>query len=351
MPVIDAYIQYAIDNNASDLHITVGKPPVLRVDGELVEMENTAPLTPGTVADMLLEIVPDQRKDDLAKNGDVDFAYVALSNRLRANVYRQRGSYAAALRVLSKTIPTLDELGHPAVLKNLALLQRGLVLITGPTGSGKSTTLAAMIDYANNTKTSHIITIEDPIEYLHRHKKCIINQRELNEDTLGFDLALRAALREDPDIVLVGEMRDLETVRAAITAAETGHLVLSTLHTTGAASTVDRIIDVFPPSQQPQVRIQLSETLQGVVSQQLLPRKERKGRIAALEIMIKTDAISNLVREGKSHQIENFIQTGRQYGMQMMDAHLAELVRTGTVDLKEARKKCVNLSAFERYLQ
>ena len=350
MNQIDDIIKIAIERNASDLHITVGLPPVLRIDGQLVPIEGYKKLAPEDVRMLVLPIVPEQKKEDLDKTGDADFAYVSNQNRLRTNVFRQRGSYAAALRLLARDMPTLEGLGHPEVVGQLALLPRGLVLVTGPTGSGKTTTLAAMINHINTNRSCNIITIEDPIEYLHRHRTCIVNQREVSEDTTGFSNALRAALREDPDIILVGEMRDLDTIQAAITAAETGHLVLSTLHTSGAASTIDRIIDVFPPNQQLQIRVQLADILQGVVTQQLLPKLDMPGRIAALEIMVRTDAISNLIREGKTHQIDNFIQTGKQYGMQTMDSYLAQMTRSKQVAMKEALMRCVDEKEFNRFL-
>lgn len=350
MILIDDLIKIAIDRHASDLHITVGLPPILRVDGQLVPIEGYNKLNPDDVRLIVLPIIPKNKTGDLNSKGDADFAYVSNKSRLRVNVFKQRGSFAAALRILAREIPTLNGLGHPDVISQLALLPRGMVLVTGPTGSGKSTTLAAIIDHINNSRACHIITIEDPIEYLHQHKKCIVNQRELSEDTDGFAGALRAALREDPDIILVGEMRDLDTIQAAVTAAETGHLVLSTLHTSGAASTIDRIIDVFPPNQQMQVRIQLSDILQGVVTQQLLPRLDGSGRIAALEIMVRTDAISNLIREGKTHQINNFIQTGKQYGMQTMDSYLAQMTKSRQISLQEAQARCVDIKEFNRFL-
>jgi twitching motility protein PilT len=350
MYTIDDLIKIAVERKASDLHITVGKAPCLREDGELRDIEGFSPLTPNDVNELIIPILPEQKKSILDEKGDTDFAYVAHNNRMRVNVYKQRGNYAMALRILARIIPTFDDLGLPPVLKNFCMLPRGLILVTGATGSGKSTTLAAMVDYINENRSQHIITIEDPIEYLHQHKKSMVNQREVSEDTIGFAPSLHAALREDPDIILVGEMRDLDTIRAAITAAETGHLVFSTLHTMGASNTIDRIIDVFPPAQQQQIRTQLSESLQGVISQQLLPLKGSAGRIAALEIMVCTDAISNLIREAKAHQIDNFIQTGKEHGMQAMDADLAKLVKTGKVEASVAQRKAVNIKEFKKYL-
>ena len=350
MYTIDDLIIIACERNASDLHITVGRPPILRIDGELKEIESCDVLTPQDVNNLIQPVLPESRIHVLEEKGDLDFAYVSNNSRMRVNVFKQRGNYALALRILARGVPTLDELHHPPVIKQLASLPRGLVLVTGATGSGKSTTLAAMIDYVNTNQTKHVITIEDPIEYLHHHKKSIVNQREINEDTIGFASALRAALREDPDIILVGEMRDLDTIKAALTAAETGHLVLSTLHTMGAANTIARIIDVFPAEQQQQVRTQLAESLKGVISQQLLPINNRDGRVASLEVMVCTDAISNLIRENKAHQIDNFIQTGKEYGMTTMDADLARLVRIGSVEQDQARLRAVNIKDFERYL-
>ncbi len=350
MNTINDFITYAVENNASDLHITTGRPPIVRKNGALQEISGIEVMTPDLIKRLIEPILPKNRAAILEEKGDIDFAYATSNCRLRVNIFKQRGSYAVALRLLARDIPTLDGLGHPLIIKNLAMLPRGLVLVTGTTGSGKSTTLAALIDYINDNKQDHIITIEDPIEYLHRHKKSVINQREVNEDTTSFADALRAALREDPDIILVGEMRDLDTIRAAITAAETGHLVFSTLHTMGAANTIDRIVDVFPHEQQQQVRIQLAEALQGVISQQLLPLSTGKGRVAALEIMVRTDAIGNLIREGKSHQIDSFIQTGKELGMQSMDSDLARLVKTNKVNIEIAQRRAIDLKDFKRYL-
>ncbi|MEG0251532.1 MAG: type IV pilus twitching motility protein PilT [Christensenellaceae bacterium] len=350
MDSIFELIRYAKEHKASDLHITVGKPPVVRIDGELVDVPACEVITPDESKRLISLILGEKQEQELLSQRDTDFAYSVDGLRLRINVYMQKGYRACAIRLLADKIPTLDELAHPPILKTLSMLNRGLVLLTGPTGSGKSTTLAAMIDYINVNKTAHIITVEDPIEYVHAHKSCVINQRELGEDTHSFEGALRACLREDPDIILVGEMRDLETVKAAITAAETGHLVLSTLHTMGAANTIDRIIDIFPPSQQHQIRIQLADTLQGVITQQLLPCASGEGRIAALEIMTKTDAISNLIREGKTHQIPNSMQTGRAMGMQSMDVALGALVKEGKISVEQAKKRCVNEMELKRYI-
>ena len=298
---IDKLLAYAVESKASDTHITVGFPPTLRIDGRLEPMD-LPKLTADDTEKMAMHLLRFRgKKDVLFRDGEVDFSYgIPSVGRFRVNVFRQRGTYAAAIRTVTVGIPTLDELKLPGVLKSLAQHVRGLILITGPTGSGKSTTLAAMIDLINNQRACHILTLEDPIEYLHRHKKSIVNQREIGPDTKSFANALRAALREDPDVILVGEMRDLETISIAITAAETGHLVLSTLHTVGAAETIDRVIDVFPPHQQEQIRIQLANVLKGVVSQQLLKLQTGRGRIAATEVMVTTPAISNLIREGKA---------------------------------------------------
>lgn len=350
MQTIDELVKLALEQGASDLHITVGLPPILRIDGKIMPVQGYKKLLPDDVRQMVMPIVPENKLADLEHKGDADFAYVSNNNRLRANVFKQRGSLAIALRILATKMPTLEELELPAIIAQLAMIPRGLLLVTGPTGSGKSTTLAAMINHINHSRSCNIVTIEDPIEYLHKHNTCIVNQRELGDDTCGFASALRAALREDPDIILVGEMRDLDTISAAITAAETGHLVLSTLHTSGAASSIDRIIDVYPPNQQQQVRMQLADILQGIVTQQLLPRANMPGRIAAMEILVRTDAVANLIREGKTHQIDNFIQTGKQYGMQTMDGSLADLIRSGKITMQEAQTRCVDPKDLGRLL-
>lgn len=326
----------AVEAKASDLHITVGIPPMVRVNGALRALPDCERILPERSQQLLAEIVRPEQLAAFSERGEIDFSFaIPGQSRFRVNAFHQRGSVAIVVRVVAEKVPTLEELGHPEVLKMLARKPRGLVLVTGPTGSGKSTTLAAMIHLINQERSCHIITLEDPIEYLHRHQCSIVNQREVNIDTRSFGQALRAALREDPDVILVGEMRDPETIATAITAAETGHLVFATLHTSDAAQTIDRIIDSFPPHQQTQVRMQLSMTLQGILSQQLLPRSDGSGRIAALEILIATPAIRNMVREGKSHQIASAIQTGGKLQMQSMDMALRDLYRSGQVSYDE----------------
>ena len=342
----------ALEMKASDLHITTSLPPIYRINGALIPMEGAEPLTPEDTERLISQLLlRESFEKRLAEKGEVDFSYVITGiNRFRVNVFRQRQTLAAAIRVLMPEPPGIDQLGLPEVLKNLALKPRGLILVTGPTGSGKSTTLAAMIKHINNSSKCHILTIEDPIEYLHKHQNSIINQREVGDDTLNFANALRSALREDPDVILVGEMRDLETITTALTAAETGHLVLSTLHTSTAAQTIDRAIDVFPPHQQQQVRIQLAAVLQGIICQQLLPRLDGSGRIAALEILVSNDAIRNMIREGKTHQIDTVIQTGLKAGMTPMDLDLANLVKRKLISLEEANNRCVNPELFNKYV-
>lgn len=334
---IDKLLVFGTQSKASDIHITVGIPPVFRINGKLKSIDMPK-LTPQDTEEIVMQLLRDESKREaFLREGEADFSYgIPSIGRFRVNVYRQRGTCAAALRSVAINIPTMEELGIPSVIQDLARNTRGLVLVTGPTGSGKSTTLAAMIDQINHERACHILTLEDPIEYLHKHNKSIVNQREIGPDTKSYGVALRSALREDPDVILVGEMRDLETISIAITAAETGHFVLSTLHTIGAAQTVDRVIDVFPPHQQEQIRIQLSNVLKGVVSQQLLKSKDGKGRVAATEIMVTTSAISNLIREGKSHQINSMIQTGSKYGMHSMDMNLTSLYKQGKIDLQDA---------------
>jgi twitching motility protein PilT len=322
--------------NVSDLHLTVGVPPIVRVNGRLTPLSDQR-LTPADTESAVRTLTNEEQFAELEKNGEVDFSVsIPGSSRYRVNAYRQRGSYAAALRLVASTIRTVEELQLPPVLNEFCWKHNGLVLVTGPTGSGKSTTLAAMIDNINSNRDCHIITLEEPIEYLHRHKKSMVNQREIGSDSLSYANALRAALREDPDVILIGEMRDYDSISIALTAAETGHLVFSTLHTVGAAQTIDRIIDVFPPHQQQQIRVQLSMTLQGVVSQQLIPLVDGSGRIAAVEVMLGTPAIRNLIREGKTPQINNVIMTGAKAGMQLMDNSIAALLQKNMISYDDA---------------
>ncbi len=335
-------LSIAVESGASDLHLTVASPPIMRVNGKLIRMMDNN-LTPDDTLRIIQEILKPEQITVFEERGELDLSYSHPGlGRFRVNIFKQRGSYGMALRVVALKIPSMESLKLPPILKELAKKQRGLILVTGPTGSGKSTTLAAMIDYMNQNRNDHILTIEDPIEYLHKHNKSIVNQREIGHDSQTFANALRAALRQDPDIILVGEMRDLETIATAITAAETGHLVLSTLHTIGAAKTVDRIIDVFPPHQQQQIRIQLASVIEAVISQQILPKADGSGRVAAFEVMTANTAVRNLVREGKTHQIQTVIQTGSNAGMQTMDASLLELYKNRVIDKENLRKYSVD---------
>ena len=336
MQTLNELISQAVSLNASDLHLTVGIPPTARIDGKLTPMGEEKCMPPDIEA-MAMSVLDDNHKDILQRNGEVDLAYsIPGKGRYRLNIFRQRGVLAMAIRVLNTRIPSPEELGLPDVLLTMCQKKRGLVLVTGPTGSGKSTTLASLIKIINNTTKQHIITLEDPIEYLHRHNKSIVNQREMGADSKDYASALRAALREDPDVILVGEMRDLETIATAITAAETGHLVFSTLHTVGAANTIDRIVDVFPPYQQQQIRTQLADVLECVVSQQLIPRQSQEGRVAAIEVMLSNSAIRNHIRESKTFQIASVMQTNRKLGMITMDDALLELYRAGDISLESA---------------
>ncbi len=338
-----------IEMGASDLHLTVAVPPTVRKNGKLVQIgkEN---LLPDDIERFAREIL-EGKYEEYLEIGEYDISYSLTGvGRFRVNVFKQRNSDAIAIRVIALKIPTLEELRYPVVLKEIANKQRGLILVTGPTGSGKSTTLAAMINEINSSRQGHIITLEDPIEYLHKHKSCIINQREIGKDSKSYQNALKAILREDPDVILVGEMRDLETISIAITAAETGHLVLSTLHTIGAAKTIDRIIDVFPPYQQQQVKVQLSSVLQAVVSQQLIEKSDGSGRTAALEVMVTTPGIQNLIREGKTHQIESAVQTGSKYGMKTMDMSLADLYKRGEISSESALSYAVDRETLKRLM-
>ena len=330
-------LERVVELDASDLHITAGAPPIIRVRGSLVALDGYPLLTPEMTRDLLYRILSTEKQKHLEIDRQIDLSYgVGGLARFRMNVYLQRDSVAAAFRTIPATLKTLEELGLPTSLIDLAHKPRGLVLVTGPTGSGKSTTLAAMIDEINRTRNDHIITIEDPIEFLHRHKRCIVNQREVGTDATSFSAALRAALRQDPDVILLGEMRDLETISTAITAAETGHLVFATLHTQTAPSTIDRIIDVFPAAQQDQVRTQLAAAIQGIVTQTLIPTADGSGRVAALEILFPDDAIRNLIRQGKTEQIYSYMQTGTKRGMQTMEQALADLVLRTVITREEA---------------
>ncbi len=344
-------LEEASKRKASDLHVTAGLPPLLRVDGRLVPLDYEA-LTPRDSQRLTYDILTDRQISDFERQHELDMSY-GLPNvgRFRVNVYMQRGAVGAALRLIPSEIPSLEALNLPPLMHELCRRQSGLILVTGPTGCGKSTTLANMVDFINQTRESHIMTIEDPIEYLHRHRKAMVNQRELGSDTYCFADALRAALREDPDVVLIGEMRDLDTITAALTIAETGHLVFGTLHTRNAPQSIDRIIDVFPPHQQEQIRVLLANTLEAVVAQQLIPRYGTRGRIPALEILVVNSAIRNLIREGKTHQIYSLMDTGGEQGMQTMDKALANLVRRGMVANAEAITRAIDADNFSRWLR
>jgi twitching motility protein PilT len=339
-----------VELNASDLHITVGIPPTMRINGSLIPYGNDK-LTPADTEQYVKEILSEEKYKEYLEVGEMDFSYsIKGTGRFRVNIFRQRGSDAMALRMIPLQVPTLEKLDMPPIITELTNKTRGLILVTGPTGSGKSTTLAAMINEINRNRNCHIITLEDPIEYLHKHKKSIVNQREIGYDSKSYASALRGALREDPDVILVGEMRDLETISIAITAAETGHLVLSTLHTIGASKTVDRIVDVFPPHQQQQIKVQLAAVLEGVISQQLIKRADGDGRVCALEIMVTTPAIRNLIREGKTHQIDSAVQTGGKYGMKTMDMSLVELYKKGIISYDDAINHSVDRDIMMRFI-
>lgn len=344
---IDDLLKLVVERGGSDLHLVVGVPPILRIDGQLVPT-NYERLTPQDTQRLIYDILTDEQIQRFESTLELDFSYsLAKVSRFRVNVYRDKGTVAVAFRVIPARILSVRELGLPPILEELSRKPRGLILVTGPTGSGKTTTLAAMVDQINSERSVHIITIEDPIEYLHTHKLSVVNQRELGADTKSFANALRAALREDPDVILVGEMRDLDTISTAITCAETGHLVLATLHTNNAPQTVDRIVDVFPPEQQEQIRFMLSNNLEAVLCQQLLPRAGMPGRVCAMEVMIASPAIRNLIRENKAHQITSAVQTSANLGMQTMDQSLRDLYQRGLISYDEGLSRAMNPDEFK----
>ncbi len=348
---IEVILEEVVKRNASDLHLQVGLPPMIRVDGALANVHGMAVLDEEAVEGLIFTLLDEDQKQLLLRDKEFDFSFAFGDlGRFRVNAFHERGNLAAALRLIPTEIRTVDELGLPPVLNKFTEYPRGLVLVTGPTGSGKSTTLAALINKINTEKSVHIITVEDPIEYTHKSKRSLIVQREVHYDTFSFSTALRSALREDPDVVLIGEMRDLETIAAAITIAETGHLVFATLHTNSASQSIDRMVDVFPPHQQPQVRAQLANMLMGVCSQRLVPALAG-GRIAATEILIATPAVRNIIREGKNYQLEAVIQTGSDHGMQSMDRTLVNLVHGGTISYDEARNYAVDLEELDRLMR
>jgi twitching motility protein PilT len=341
-----------VRRQASDLHLTAGVAPMLRLRGSLVPVEGQPTLSPNTTREIVYSILNNGQRQRLETDWQLDFSYsIPGSARFRVNAYFQRGALAAAFRLIPSTTVPVEQLGLPPVIHSFTKKPRGLVLVTGPTGSGKSTTLASLINEINETRSEHILTIEDPIEFMHEHKRCVVNQRELGVDAPSFALALKAALRQDPDVILVGEMRDMETIGTALTAAETGHLVFATLHTQDAPQTIDRIIDVFPASQQGQVRMQLSVGLQGIVTQTLIPTADGTGRCVASEVLIPTPGVRNLIREHKTHQIYSLIQTGASHGMQTMDMSLATLVRDQSISLATAESRSSNPAELRRLLQ
>jgi twitching motility protein PilT len=344
-------LDVVLERGASDLHLTVGAPPTIRLHGDLERLSEYPMMTPRALQGMIYAILPQKMRERLEQELELDMSYALPGRaRFRVNVYFQRDSLGAAFRLIPYEIKTIDDLQLPNVVGDLARFPRGFVVVTGPTGSGKSTTLAGMVDIVNKERAAHIMTVEDPIEFLHKHERCIVNQREVGADTHSFSQALKHVLRQDPDVVLVGEMRDLETIGTAITAAETGHLVFATLHTQDAPQTIDRIIDVFPPHQQQQVRVQLATTLQGVVTQQLLQTSDGQGRVVAVEVLICTPAVRNLIREGKVHQIYSIMQAGGRFGMQTMDQSLANLVKAGQITQQLAYERCHDVEELNRLI-
>ncbi len=350
-PRIEILLEEVIKKKASDLHLQVGLPPMLRVDGALAPVNGTEPLTEETVESLVFAILDEDQKQILLKDKEFDFSFAFGDlGRFRVNAFHERGNLAAALRLIPNEILSIEQLGLPPIVNKFADYPRGLVLVTGPTGSGKSTSLAAMVNKINHERSTHIVTIEDPIEFTHKSIKSVIVQREVHYDTYSFSAALRSSLRQDPDVVLIGEMRDLETISSAITIAETGHLVFATLHTNSAAQSIDRMIDVFPPHQQPQIRSQLANILMAICSQRLIPAIGG-GRMAAAEILVATPAVRNIIREGKSHQLEAVIQTGAEFGMQSMDKTLVSLIHNGTITYEEARNYAVDLDELDRLMR
>lgn len=347
---IGEILKEVLNRDASDLHLAVGVPPVVRIDGHLENLDYPV-LMPNDARELIYSILTQDQRQKLETDWEVDLSYALYGMaRFRVNAYFQRGTLSAAFRLVPVGIKTIEELGLPKVLHSFCHKPRGFILVTGPTGSGKSTTLASIIDEINQTRADHIVTIEDPIEFLHTHKRCVVNQREVGTDTKAFPAALRSALRQDPDVILIGEMRDLETIQIALTAAETGHLVFATLHTQDCPQTIDRMIDVFPPHQQEQIRVQIAATLEGIVTQQLLPRAGGKGRGVACEVLLATPAARNLIREGKTHQLYTVMQTGGVAGMQTMNSSLAELVRRGQITKELALRRSSVPDELERLL-
>lgn len=350
-PRIEFLLEEVIKKKASDLHLQVGLSPTLRVDGSLTPISGTDALTEETVEALIFAILDDDQKQILLKDKEFDFSFAFGDlGRFRVNAFHERGNLAAALRLIPNEILTIEQLGLPAALSKFADYPRGLVLVTGPTGSGKSTTLAALVDKINTEKPVHILTVEDPVEFTHVSKKAVLVQREVHYDTFSFSAALRSALRQDPDVVLIGEMRDLETIASAITIAETGHLVLATLHTNSAAQSIDRMIDVFPPHQQPQIRSQLSNILMAICSQRLVPTIGG-GRTVAAEILVATPAVRNIIREGKTHQLDAVIQTGAEFGMQSMDKTLVSMIHAGTISYDDARNYAIDIEELDRLMR
>jgi twitching motility protein PilT len=350
-PRIEILLEEVIKKKASDLHLQVSLPPMLRIDGALTPITGSDPLTEETIEALIFAILDEDQKQILLKDKEFDFSFAFGDlGRFRVNAFHERGNLAAALRLIPNEILSIEQLGLPSIVNKFADYPRGLVLVTGPTGSGKSTSLAALVSKINHERATHIVTIEDPIEFTHKSIKSVIVQREVHYDTYSFSAALRSSLRQDPDVVLIGEMRDLETISSAITIAETGHLVFATLHTNSAAQSIDRMIDVFPPHQQPQIRSQLANILMAICSQRLIP-SIGGGRVASAEILVATPAVRNIIREGKSHQLEAVIQTGAEFGMQSMDKTLVSLIHNGTITYEEARNYAVDIDELDRLMR